>query len=172
MTELSDSSESNERPGIDWSMVVPPELKLSDFSSTERREWDAQNRFLERYALTKTRTSACVCAGVSQWKLRQWEREDIFCFAERLEFAAEAYVDMLEEKATELVMGLKPGQGSTLLIAKLNDGREQEVATIDIEKTTDSTAALEIRGNERVYGANHCRDSDRSSRASGTWSAS
>ena len=42
-----------------------------------------------------------------------------------------------------------------MLIAKLNDGREQEVATIDIEKTTDSNADLEIRGNERVYGSNH-----------------
>jgi len=42
-----------------------------------------------------------------------------------------------------------------MLIAKLNDGREQEVATIDIEKTTDSEADLEIRGNERVYGSNH-----------------
>ncbi len=42
-----------------------------------------------------------------------------------------------------------------MLIAKLNDGREQEVATIDIEKTTDSDADLEIRGNERVYGSNH-----------------
>jgi hypothetical protein len=42
-----------------------------------------------------------------------------------------------------------------MLVAKLNDGREQEVATIDIEKTTDSNVDLEIRGNERVYGANH-----------------
>jgi hypothetical protein len=42
-----------------------------------------------------------------------------------------------------------------MLIAKLNDGREQEVATIDIEKSTDSDADLEIRGNERVYGSNH-----------------
>ena len=42
-----------------------------------------------------------------------------------------------------------------MLIAKLKDGQQQEVATIDIEKTTESEAALEIRGNERVYGANH-----------------
>jgi len=50
------------------------------------------------------------------------------------------------------------GGGSSrgfMLVAKLNDGREQEVATIDIEKTTDSDANLEIRGNERVYGSNH-----------------
>lgn len=42
-----------------------------------------------------------------------------------------------------------------MLVAKLKDGQKQEVATIDIEKTSNSQADLEIRGNERVYGANH-----------------
>ena len=42
-----------------------------------------------------------------------------------------------------------------MLVAKLNDGREQEVATIDIEKKSDTQADLEIRGNERIYGSNH-----------------
>ncbi len=42
-----------------------------------------------------------------------------------------------------------------MLVAKLQDDQQQEVATIDIEKTAESEADLEIRGNERVYGANH-----------------
>ena len=42
-----------------------------------------------------------------------------------------------------------------MLVAKLQGNQQQEVATIDIEKTTESEGDLEIRGNERVYGANH-----------------
>jgi hypothetical protein len=46
-----------------------------------------------------------------------------------------------------------------MLIAKLASGQQQEVATIDIEKASDSEADLEIRGNERVYGSNHYQHS-------------
>lgn len=42
-----------------------------------------------------------------------------------------------------------------MLIAKLKDNQQQEVATIDIEKTSESEGDLEIRGNERIYGHNH-----------------
>lgn len=34
-------------------------------------------------------------------------------------------------------------------------GETQELATIEVEKTSDSRAEMEIRGNEQIYGSNH-----------------
>lgn len=41
------------------------------------------------------------------------------------------------------------------LTTELADGQEQEIATIEIEKNTDGSAAVQAHGNQQIYGNNH-----------------
>jgi hypothetical protein len=41
------------------------------------------------------------------------------------------------------------------LTTQPKEGETQEIATIEVEKTSDKQAQMEIRGNEQIYGRNH-----------------
>lgn len=87
---------------------------------TEKRTRATMNAFLGAFSICKTKTTAARAAGIVRETVYDWERNDVFGFAKHLRFAAEVYTDGLEDKLTELALGLKPGQNALAIIAKVN----------------------------------------------------
>lgn len=67
-------------------------------------------------------------------------------------------LDLNEDGKTDYIRVTEYGSGNVRgfsLTTELADGQEQEIATIEIEKNTDGSAAVQAHGNQQIYGNNH-----------------
>ena len=106
-------------PRMQWWCIAPPWIDRACFDDEDNETWLAQSRYLDTYCHTRTRTTSARCAGVSIWQVDEWESGDVLAFNERKAYAENVFRDMLEDKLTEIVMSLKPGQSIVPLMNKL-----------------------------------------------------
>ena len=73
---------------VDWDAINPAEVDLGVLDAVRKRQWEAQNRFLKAYSVTKTKTTACEASGVSYAVVWVWEKQNAQGFKQRIEIAA------------------------------------------------------------------------------------
>jgi len=93
---------------------------LTTFTTVEKRVWAEQERFLNAFAGKGTKSTTAVRIGMSYDTVKYWARNNLLNFNERLESAQETFNAVLEDKALELALGLKPGQNVTPLAILMN----------------------------------------------------
>ena len=67
-------------------------------------------------------------------------------------------LDLDEDGNVEFIKVTEYGEGDSTgfsLTVDMGDGEEQEIATIDLVKTTGGDVDVELQGNPQVYGPNH-----------------
>jgi len=118
LTALVTSDSSNLQ-----TLAVPeykPMESPNNLDAVDKRTWEDQNRFLRNYANCRTKSTSARLAGIGRSTVYWWEGKDHLGFKDRLREADEAFCDMLENKARDLAMELKPGQNPLILITLLN----------------------------------------------------
>jgi len=100
----------------------------------EDRIRKTQERFLEQYGRTRTKTTAAKYAGISTEAARLWEVNDTLGFRAKLATASEVFTDRLEQFAIESAFQMKPGQSPLLLITLLNANLPEKYRTGMLER--------------------------------------
>ena len=96
------------------------EVDVRSLSYVEEKTCQAQKLFLEGFRAGGTIKAGLKVAGVTRRTVERWRQRDKLGFAARFHDAHRDYCDTLEDKMHELIQGLKPGQNSLVLIARLN----------------------------------------------------
>ena len=100
--------------------VVAGAADLAQLNVTDKRTWKSQERFLEQYRKTRTKTTSAKFAGVSREAARLWERGDKLGFVARLAEADEVFCDKLEEIGLERIHKQAENAHPLLYITFLN----------------------------------------------------
>ncbi len=130
-------------------ILAVPEYKPTEspnnLDTVDKNTWEDQNRFLRPYAICRTKSTSARMAGIGRSTVYWWEGKDHLGFKDRLREADEAFCDMLENKARDLAMELKPGQNSLILITLLNANLPDKYrpnAVIPSETMTETLQAM------------------------------
>ena len=91
-----------------------------NLSSSQKRSWRNQDKFLKAYSETRSKTVACSYAGVKYRTVMKWQKENYFGFMDRLEEADLLFCEGLEQLALERVKMQDAKSNPVLLIALLN----------------------------------------------------
>ena len=95
-------------------------VDLSVLSAQQKLTWELQERFLDAYAGRGTKATTATRVGIHRKTVQWWEDHDLHHFNERFRIAQEHFNNVLEDKALELALGLKPGQNVTPLAILMN----------------------------------------------------
>lgn len=90
------------------------------FNELQKNTWVRQEAFLIAFAGGGTIAAGIRGSDATYEAVSWWRKHDLLGFVARFEQAHIAYCDLLEDKAHELTMGLKPGQNPLILLARLN----------------------------------------------------
>ncbi len=77
------------------------DIRFDDFTPEHRETWLRQTLCLERYAQTRTYSSAARAGGVTVYTLDAWERDNTLGFVRRKEIADREFRDGLDELLLE-----------------------------------------------------------------------
>ena len=113
------TSDSSKFPALEVPAYEPTETP-NNLDTVDKRTWEDQDRFLAAFAKCRTKSTSARLAGIGRSTVYWWEGKDHLGFKDRLREAGEAFCDMLENKARDLAMELKPGQNPLILITLLN----------------------------------------------------
>ena len=96
------------------------EVDLSTLSAQQKQTWELQERFLAAFAGRGTKATTATRVGIHRKTVQWWEDHDLHHFNDRFRIAQEHFNNVLEDKALELALGLKPGQNVTPLAILMN----------------------------------------------------
>jgi|TARA_R100000306_G_C4326470_1_gene117938 hypothetical protein len=91
-----------------------------NLSSSQKRSWRNQDKFLTAYSETRSKTVACSYAGVKYRTVMKWQKENYFGFMDRLQEADLLFCEGLEQLALERVKMQDAKSNPVLLITLLN----------------------------------------------------
>ena len=91
-----------------------------NLSSSQKRSWRNQDKFLKAYSETRSKTVACSYAGVKYRTVMKWQKENYFGFMDRLQEADLLFCEGLEQLALERVKMQDAKSNPVLLITLLN----------------------------------------------------
>lgn len=125
----------------------------------EKRTLGQMDLFLQGYSAGGTVRAGLKCCTVTRRTVARWKEMDMLGFRSRYKEAHRDFCDWLEDKAQELVEGLKPGQNSLLLVTLLNANMPDkyrpnaimvdDTAKVLIDKLKKLAAPTSPRGSAR-----------------------
>lgn len=119
-------------------------VDLSKLTKQSQDAWDNQERFLSAYAGRGTKSSTATRIGISREAVRLWERDNLLEFTKRFADAQEHFNNILEDKALELALGLKPGQNVVALAILMNGNMPEKYVhnVVVVDDTSKQVAAM------------------------------
>lgn len=122
------------------------DIDLATLVTSKRAMWNRQEMFLAAFGGRGTLYTSAQRVGLSHTAIWLWQKDNALRFNDRFEAAQSHFNNILEDKALELALGLKPGQNVTPLAILMNGNMpEKYKQNVVVSDDTAKQALSEIQ---------------------------